>query len=109
MDKADLKQKNGQAVSRELNNNLQIFLKEYDNIRFERVNTSGGTEGRQIKFSYYPLEDETAQEHEEVIQKDETTEEHEEVIQKDEQQETQKTVSKNDEDNSKAKTDNHLF
>lgn len=105
MDKADLKQKNGQAVSRELNNNLQIFLKEYDNIRFERVNTSGGTEGRQIKFSFYPVEDETAEEHEEVIQKDETAVEET----KDEQQETQKTVSKNDEDNSKAKTDNYLF
>lgn len=105
MGKADLKQKNGQAVSRELNNNLQIFLKEYDNIRFERVNTSGGTEGRQIKFSYYPLEDETAEEQEEVIQKDETAVEET----KDEQQETQKTVSKNDEDNSKAKTDNYLF
>lgn len=105
MDKTDLKQKNGQAVSREINNNLQIFLKEYDNIRFERVNTSGGTEGRQIKFSYYPVEDKTAEEHEEVIQKDETAVE--EI--KDEQQETQKTVSKNDEDNSKAKTDNYLF
>lgn len=112
MDKTDLKQKNGQAVSRELNNNLQIFLKEYDNIRFERVNTSGGTEGRQIKFSFYPVEDESVQQEEistkeNIVQQGEVLDK--EIIPKQEIVPLTKQAELKEENTSKVITDSKLF